>query len=125
MLARNLPCVIGLWLLAGALNAATVTISEDTSPDAKVTAEEPATQVPEEIQGVAKHNVTASSQEPVTVVSMEEVQVTAKHPMRNDRDFPGTASVIDTENIERRLMRTIKDIVRYEPNVRIWPETTS
>lgn len=119
MLARNSLCVIGLWLLAGALSAEAVTIPEDALPEAEVTAEVSARQVPEDNQGKAKMTVTPAREEPITVVSMNEVRVTARHPMRNDRDFPGTASVIDTENIERRLMRTIKDIVRYEPNVTV------
>lgn len=58
-------------------------------------------------------------EEDVPMATLEDIEVTAKHPVRDDRDFVGTASVVDTENIERRLMRTIKDIVRYEPNVNV------
>ncbi|MFM2006125.1 MAG: hypothetical protein RLZZ09_1780, partial [Pseudomonadota bacterium] len=117
MLAKNLLRVSLLWLLAGAVKAEEVTTLEETLPEASVTSEESARQAPKE--GEAKTIVTAAPEEAETAVDMEVVHVTAKHPMRNDRDFPGTASVIDTENIERRLMRTIKDIVRYEPNVSV------
>lgn len=119
MLARTSLCIFGLWLLARAANAEDVTIPEDTLPDAMVTAEEPATQAQKDTQGKVEPRMTPSHEEPETVVSLEDVHITATHPVRNDRDFPGTASVIDTENIERRLMRTIKDIVRYEPNVNV------
>lgn len=51
--------------------------------------------------------------------TLEDIEVTARHPNRDDREFVGTATVVDTENIERRLMRTIKDVVRYEPNVSV------
>lgn len=67
--------------------------------------------------GNKKATATTDPTEPV--VEMQEIHVNAKHPVHNDRDFAGTASVIDTENIERRLMRTIKDIIRYEPNVNV------
>ena len=105
--------------MAGVAAAEEVTIPEETLPEATVTAEEPAKPVPRKQQGKAQSTVTPTPKAAETAVDMEEVRVTAKHPMRNDRDFPGTASVIDTENIERRLMRTIKDIVRYEPNVAV------
>lgn len=32
---------------------------------------------------------------------------------------PGTASVIDAETIERRMVRSIKDLIRYEPGVNV------
>jgi len=117
VLAKNLLRVSLFWLLAGAVNAEEVTTLEETLPEATVTSEESAEQAPK--KGEAKIKVTAVPDEAESVVDMDVVHVTAKHPMRNDRDFPGTASVIDTENIERRLMRNIKDIVRYEPNVSV------
>jgi hemoglobin/transferrin/lactoferrin receptor protein len=119
VLARNSLCFVLFWLIAGQANAEDVTVPESTLPDASVTAEEPSAQGPQDTQGKAQQPVISSSSEPETVVSLEDVHVTATHPTRNDRDFPGTASVIDTEEMERRLMRTIKDIVRYEPNVNV------
>lgn len=112
-------CLVCLGLLAGPGHAETATAIPVEPEQRPVTAEEPAAQIPETRREPAQETVNESAATAETIVSLEDVHVTATHPMRGDRDFPGTASVIDTENIERRLMRTIKDIVRYEPNVSV------
>jgi hemoglobin/transferrin/lactoferrin receptor protein len=53
------------------------------------------------------------------IVELEPVVVTAA-PVKNKLlALPGTRSVIDSGTIERRLMRSIKDLVRYEPGVEV------
>jgi hemoglobin/transferrin/lactoferrin receptor protein len=48
---------------------------------------------------------------------LDTVTITASRTERSMLDLPGTASTIDSETLERRLLRTIKDVVRYEPGV--------
>lgn len=48
---------------------------------------------------------------------LDTVTITASRTDRSMLDLPGTASSIDSDTMERRLLRTIKDVVRYEPGV--------
>jgi hemoglobin/transferrin/lactoferrin receptor protein len=48
---------------------------------------------------------------------LEDVVVTATRTERGVLDVPGTTSVIEAATMERNLVRTIKDLVRYEPGV--------
>jgi hemoglobin/transferrin/lactoferrin receptor protein len=48
---------------------------------------------------------------------LDTVVVTGTRTERKIANVPGTTSVIDAETIERRLHRTIRDLVRYEPGV--------
>lgn len=54
-----------------------------------------------------------------SVVELETVVVTAAPVNNKLLALPGTRSVIDSDTIERRLMRSIKDLVRYEPGVEV------
>ena len=49
----------------------------------------------------------------------ERIQVTATRSERAVADVPNTVSVIDREELDDRLVRDIKGLVRYEPGVTV------
>jgi hemoglobin/transferrin/lactoferrin receptor protein len=57
------------------------------------------------------------AQTPSQADELAPVLISATRTERRALDLPGTASAIDAETMERRLNRTIKDLVRYEPGV--------
>jgi len=54
-----------------------------------------------------------------TVHRLHEVNVTAARAERDLLDTAATVSTIDWEDIERRVVRGIGDLIRYEPNVSV------
>ncbi|GIX35397.1 MAG: sugar transporter [Lysobacteraceae bacterium] len=50
---------------------------------------------------------------------MVTVTATATRNQRDQSEVPVTVSVIDREELDRRLVRDIKDLVRYEPGVSV------
>jgi hemoglobin/transferrin/lactoferrin receptor protein len=63
----------------------------------------------------------AKSNDKSTVAETElvKITVTATRSERAVKDFAGTVSVIDKEDIERYLVRDIEDLVRFEPGVSV------
>ena len=54
-----------------------------------------------------------------SINELERVQVTATRTARAISDVPNTVDVIDREQLDDRLIRDIKDLVRYEPGVSV------
>ncbi|RYG75615.1 MAG: TonB-dependent hemoglobin/transferrin/lactoferrin family receptor, partial [Alphaproteobacteria bacterium] len=54
-----------------------------------------------------------------SVNELERIQVTATRTERAISDVPNTVDVIDREQLDDRLIRDIKDLVRYEPGVSV------
>lgn len=65
-------------------------------------------------QGEAKGSDTDPSP-----VRLKEVSVTATRTERPVEEIPATATVIDAQQIEQRLVTDIKDLTRYEPGVSV------
>lgn len=54
-----------------------------------------------------------------SINELERVQVTATRTARAISDVPNTVDVMDREQLDDRLIRDIKDLVRYEPGVSV------
>lgn len=50
---------------------------------------------------------------------LETITVTAARAERSISDVAGTVSVISTETIEEKLVRDIRDLIRYEPGISV------
>ncbi len=61
----------------------------------------------------------AFAQEESEIASNETVTVTATRTAKNVNDVPATVSVIDDDEIADRLVKDIKDLVRFEPGVSV------
>ncbi|WP_454829249.1 TonB-dependent hemoglobin/transferrin/lactoferrin family receptor [Pseudoxanthomonas wuyuanensis] len=68
-------------------------------------------------QADAGSTVAGSADAPMH--EFERVQVTATRTERAVADVPNTVDVIDREQLDDRLIRNIKDLVRYEPGVSV------
>lgn len=53
------------------------------------------------------------------VAALDTVTVTATRSEHSVFDVPATVSVIDDEDIEHQLTRSLKDLIRYEPGVNV------
>lgn len=71
--------------------------------------------------GVTATSVRAELSEAVSAdpTTLEEITVTATRIPQPVGDVAATVTVIDRDEIERRVANSIKDLVRYEPNVSV------
>ena len=60
-----------------------------------------------------------SASSPADAKEFDRIQVTATRTERAVVDVPNTVSVIDRQQLDDRLVRDIKDLVRYEPGVTV------
>ncbi len=71
---------------------------------------------------------TQAPQQPVLTdgesLVLEQITVTATREERNVLDVPQTVSVINREEIEKRVTRDIQDLVRYTPGVGVFRQTS-
>ncbi len=56
---------------------------------------------------------------PLATLPEEEITVTGTRTPRPVRLTPGSISVIDDQEIDQQLVRDLRDLVRYEPNVSV------
>jgi hemoglobin/transferrin/lactoferrin receptor protein len=52
-------------------------------------------------------------------VTLDQIQVIASKVPRPIGEVPGTVTVIDSEQMEKELVRNIRDLVRYEPGLSV------
>lgn len=69
--------------------------------------------------GVAALDVGALDVHPLDVQQLDRITVTATRTRRAIKDVPNTVSVIDRAQMDRELVRDLKDLVRYEPGVSV------
>ena len=62
-------------------------------------------------------DVTAESA--LSPVALDQIQVIGSKMPRTMREVPGTVTVIDSEQMEKELVRNIRDLVRYEPGLSV------
>lgn len=67
----------------------------------------------------ANSPAAASASAAKTAHEFQRIQVTATRGERALSDVPSTVDVIDREQLDDRLIRDIKDLVRYEPGVSV------
>lgn len=67
----------------------------------------------------ANSPAVAAASSAKTAHEFQRVQVTATRGARALSDVPSTVDVIDREQLDDRLIRDIKDLVRYEPGVSV------
>ncbi len=69
--------------------------------------------------GGLAYSLTAETTAPVATLPEEEITITGTRTPRAVRLTPGSISVIDAEKIDQQLVRDLRDLVRYEPNVSV------
>ncbi|WP_172806787.1 TonB-dependent hemoglobin/transferrin/lactoferrin family receptor [Endozoicomonas arenosclerae] len=66
---------------------------------------------------LAANNQEAPSETPVT--KLNKITVTAARTAKEVNEIAGSVSVIDTDEMEKNIARSIRDMVRYEPGVEV------
>lgn len=67
--------------------------------------------------GALSPAANAQEAEPASEPRMREVSVTATRTERAVDDVPATVTIIDSSQMERELVRDIRDLIRYEPGI--------
>lgn len=67
--------------------------------------------------GALSPAANAQESEPAPEPRMREVSVTATRTERAVDDVPATVTIIDSSQMERELVRDIRDLIRYEPGI--------
>ena len=65
------------------------------------------------------HAETSADAAGAPINEFQRVQVTATRGERALGDVPNTVDIIDREQLDDRLIRNIKDLVRYEPGISV------
>ncbi|WP_162915059.1 TonB-dependent hemoglobin/transferrin/lactoferrin family receptor [Desertibaculum subflavum] len=110
MAVRHIPLLLAASALAGL--PAALALGQTADPPAGQSQTEPAERAPE----------SAPPKGPVRkppVTELDAVTVTVTRSPETLFDVPGTASVIDAEDLERRNAQSPRDAIRYEPGVSI------
>ncbi len=69
--------------------------------------------------GGLAYRLNADTAASLTTLPEEEITVTGTRTPRPVRLTPGSISVIDDQEIDQQLVRDLRDLVRYEPNVSV------